>query len=523
MFRGSYIVSDFFHYFGLLTLVTALPTSKFLMTLAVIFLGTAWLIRGDYKSSIRRMYSQKTSLVLMGFYIFHVIGMLYTSNTSFGMNDLRVKLPLLLLPFILAGLPPISLLALKRILLFYAAVVIYTTMYNVAVRHHLLPTGKDISDLRNASVFISHVRLNLHIVFVLSVLIWYQKGVDRKYRWIFLAGIIWLIFYLFYMQAFGGLVLLTVLCLFFLARIALLTGELRVRFLSASTLLIIVLGSVWFINQSITRHFTPKEDPNKFETHTLYGEKYIHNLENPVLENGYYIWSNVAPAELDSGWSMRSSKQLSGVDGRGNPLHSTLIRYMTSKGLKKDLNGINQLTDTDIENVEKGVASVLEFETGLIHRVDQVLFEIDVYFYGGNPSGNSITQRLEYWQAGLSIIASHPFGVGTGDDKAYFVKELTKRGNITDEEYQKRSHNQWIGTGVILGIPGILFLMITLFLPLIWLKNKISPLYLAFIVTILISFIWEDTLETQEGVTFYSLFNALLLFGADAFGNDKSS
>ena len=44
-------------------------------------------------------------------------------------------------------------------------------------------------------------------------------------------------------------------------------------------------------------------------------------------------------------------------------------------------------------------------------------------------------------------------------------------------------------------------------------KRKVSDLFLVFFFIGIVSMLNEDTLETQAGVTFYSFFYALLLWG----------
>jgi hypothetical protein len=44
------------------------------------------------------------------------------------------------------------------------------------------------------------------------------------------------------------------------------------------------------------------------------------------------------------------------------------------------------------------------------------------------------------------------------------------------------------------------------------LRKKLSPLYFAFLFIAVISFLTEDTLESQSGVTFFAYFNSLFLW-----------
>ena len=43
----------------------------------------------------------------------------------------------------------------------------------------------------------------------------------------------------------------------------------------------------------------PKYSPN--------GEKYLHDTNNNTLENGFYLWRNIAEQELVTAWNKASS------------------------------------------------------------------------------------------------------------------------------------------------------------------------------------------------------------------------
>jgi len=60
-----------------------------------------WLISGSWKTSFKSLAFNKTSLLLVLFWLLHLIGMFWTSNVPDGLFDLEVKFSLLLFPIIL--------------------------------------------------------------------------------------------------------------------------------------------------------------------------------------------------------------------------------------------------------------------------------------------------------------------------------------------------------------------------------------------------------------------------------------
>jgi O-antigen ligase len=79
------------------------------------------------------------------------------------------------------------------------------------------------------------------------------------------------------------------------------------------------------------------------------------------------------------------------------------------------------------------------------------------------------------------------------------------------EKNRLRSHNQFLSIGVAFGLFGLLVFIITLVIPFSigWRENNL--LFLVFYVGALVSFLNEDTLETQAGVTYFSFFLSLFL------------
>ena len=107
------------------------------------------------------------------------------------------------------------------------------------------------------------------------------------------------------------------------------------------------------------------------------------------------------------------------------------------------------------------------------------------------------------------------FGVGTGDVKNALSTVYETKKIKLDEEYQKRAHNQFITFLLTFGILGFFIITISIYYPVCNATNqKIS---FVFIFMMSLSFLTEDTLETQAGVTLFAIFYSLLNFGLDNF------
>jgi len=247
---------------------------------------------------------------------------------------------------------------------------------------------------------------------------------------------------------------------------------------------------------------------------TKNGNPYAHDTINQDIENGNYVWIFICEKELSEEWNKKSSMYYHGKDLSGNEIKYTLIRFLTSKGLPKDAEGINALSEKEVKGIEKGVPNVNFI--GIFNptaRLQKIIWEINLYIKGGNPSGHSVVQRFEFWKAAIGIIKENfLFGVGTGDTKNVFEYQYEKMNSPLTKESRYRSHNQFLAIGTAFGIIGICWFLISLFYPLLREKNFQDYFYSTFFIIAFLSMLTEDTLETQAGATFFAFFNSLFLF-----------
>ncbi len=108
------------------------------------------------------------------------------------------------------------------------------------------------------------------------------------------------------------------------------------------------------------------------------------------------------------------------------------------------------------------------------------------------------------------------FGVGTGDIQDSFNKMYIDTQSKLNPEWRLRCHNQYLAIAVAFGFFGLLIFIFYLVYPAITLRKKLHYLYWPFFLIVLLSFITEDTLETQSGVTFFVFFNTLFLWLASS-------
>ena len=85
-------------YFLFLPLKPEFSIIAFIMTIAY------FLITNKFKKSFDTWKSLPGMKIMFGFYVLHVIGMLYTTNMDYGLRDLQTKLSFFLFPIVLSGI-----------------------------------------------------------------------------------------------------------------------------------------------------------------------------------------------------------------------------------------------------------------------------------------------------------------------------------------------------------------------------------------------------------------------------------
>ena len=193
----------------------------------------------------------------------------------------------------------------------------------------------------------------------------------------------------------------------------------------------------------------------------------------------------------------------------------TILRFLTSKGYRKDADGINRLTDAEITAIEKGIPNVI-FMKGLSIRglLYEILWGYEKYKDTGDPTGSTLMQRIEFWKASAGIIRDNWLsGVGTGDMNIAFQDQYLKMHSRLAPDQRWRSHNQFLSILVGFGIFGLAWFLFAILYPPAVLGKFNDYFFLVFFIICMLSMLPEDTIESQSGVTFFAFFYSFLLFG----------
>ncbi|WP_276499669.1 O-antigen ligase family protein [Pontibacter litorisediminis] len=92
---------------GLAALVAALPFSIKITSILSILLLLLWVLEADWQKKWETIKTERWVQLFVGFYMLHVLGLLYTQNLGDGLFDLEKKLSLVLFPLILGTSPAV--------------------------------------------------------------------------------------------------------------------------------------------------------------------------------------------------------------------------------------------------------------------------------------------------------------------------------------------------------------------------------------------------------------------------------
>ena len=119
--------------------------------------------------------------------------------------------------------------------------------------------------------------------------------------------------------------------------------------------------------------------------------------------------------------------------------------------------------------------------------------------------------RYRIWKSAVNIVKEKPlFGVGIGDEQDALNKSYQENDYSKAFDEHLNCHNQFLQTGLSVGITGLIILLFILFYPLTMRGFGLRSYYISFLLIVFVMFFFESMFERVLGVAFFSIFYVLL-------------
>jgi hypothetical protein len=497
-----------------LLIVVGLMFSRASISIGFILFITNWFIEGNFHLKWQRIKSNLKYLVICLILLLHMAGLIHSDNWIVGLTDLKIKLPLLFPIFWFSSSIAARGFKNELFLKLFALVVLFAGIFGV-VRFEVL-NSRSLEDIYKIAILGQNIQVAVFAVFAVCIVIYLVFAEKEKeslaYKFLIGCVLIWFTIHIYILNSYTGYFAILVMILFstiyYYKKIGtrLVTIVFIVFFISVSSL-IYTITDVWQSFQ-YHGHIQFENLPDK----TVNGNYYTHDSLSRRVENGNPIDIYISEKELKVEWEKKSPLEYHGTDYKKQELSETLIRYLSSKGLTKDSAGLAKLDGYEIGLIENGCANYLyakpyDFKTRIYH----VLWQLNTYYKTGNSTAQSFSQRLDFMKASKIIITNNFwFGVGSGDVLDSFRKTLSEMPAKLHPDYFNRVHNQFIVEFVALGLLGFFAFVIVFFYPVFRFKIWKSYILSGFYILVFISFLTDNPLETQLGVSFFIVFYCLL-------------
>lgn len=491
-----------------------LPLSTILMSVGQFVLLGNWLLEGNIKHRLRQFFTHRLSLVITSVWFIHVVGMAWAPDLHAAWRDVQVKLPLLILPLVLftSKLPDPT--RIRQVIYLFVLGTVAGSLVGLA--NYLGLESSSMLDKRHLSYFTSHIRFGMMVVFALCILAHFLFSEWRTWLWaerIFTLIVIgWLFWFTIFLESATAYAILAAILALVLLLLVWRSAYWAVKLTAIAVFAMgITFGAMHIYQVYKNQTFDVPFDANSLVLYTANGIPYQHETAIRYAENGHRVWNYICWKEVEEQWPQRSNIPLVGRDMRGEEIHYTLLRYMSSLGLPKDSLGVISLSDEDVSNIEHGHPNYKYVHaSGITRRLAQFFWELNEYDYNHNPNSSSLIQRWVYTQVGLDILRQHwLYGVGTEGLTHAYAQMYKQDDRNLFPQYQLIAHNQFLAVFICLGLFGGLWFIIAFVYPL-WSQRR-NFLYLSMFVMTAISFLSDNTLGTQSGTTFYAFMNALLI------------
>jgi hypothetical protein len=495
--------------------LVALPTSIALISCTSVALLIVWIMGGGFKTKWNRLIHNTGALLLLTIPVVYLIGLCFTRHFSLGLQEFNKSLYWFIFAFVLGSSAPITSKNCCRLLGIY--IVAVTVAAGVALLKLQYMDTIQFFDFRSVT-WIDHIPFSYQIAFSVWIILYfiYIGNFSPPQKSLLFLLSIFLICALFSLKSFTGYLYFGIMTFTALLLLIRKVKKKLLRFIFLVFAILILAFPFFYVYHCVQKFYkTIEYSVDEIEKYTTQGHLYKHDFRDKTVENGNYFGLFICEEELIPLWNTHSKIDYHSKTSDGYPFRCVIMRYMTSKGLRKDAEGFRQLSQTDIENIENEIPNYIyaENKLGVYPRIYETIWEMDQYNIGTNPNGKTLAQRIDQAVFAVQIIQKHFWvGVGLGNSAQAYQEVIAQSGSNLGFQKTGSAHNQYLNYLIRFGFLGAVY--IVGIITFVFFKGrKNNPFLLTiFFVSMVVANFGEANWETFIGINYFTFFLCFLMW-----------
>lgn len=248
--RKSYSVNIFIVAF--ICLVTGLLYSRFMISLGMVFFLVSGIVNDNPNKGVRCFFKNRYYLSVSVIFLLFAISGLWSENTDYFLNRMRIKLPFLFLPYAFFAAPRIDEKKLKNLMYFFIGILGFSALWSIS--HFLSDFEHFIKIYGQGQILptpIHHIRysilISFAVLFSVYLLVVRHRQLALKERYILAGTAILLSIYLHFLAVRSGLLSLYLMGVALFLYLAFQQQYRKWAIALASTMVLLIIISLVFI------------------------------------------------------------------------------------------------------------------------------------------------------------------------------------------------------------------------------------------------------------------------------------
>ncbi len=237
----------------LIAFAFVLPLTVAVGNLVAGFIIIIWLFRGTFKKDWNELKTNKVILAVLGFYVLHIVGLLWTEDLQWGLHILKKETKFLLLPIFMLFVRKEHI---KYYIYAFLLAMSMSEILSYGVWFEIIPEFKNAT-VANPTPFMSHISYNPFLAFAIYLLlnaILFNKKLDKKQKIIYSFFAITMSINMFITGGRGGQIM------YFAMLVIILFQYFNNQRIKALFFTILIVPSIFFISYNTSNIFKSRVD-----------------------------------------------------------------------------------------------------------------------------------------------------------------------------------------------------------------------------------------------------------------------